>query len=45
VLATSDHGSPFVAAVGRENLRACQFHPEKSQAIGLKIYDNFMRLS
>ena len=45
VLATSDHGSPFVAAVGRGNLRACQFHPEKSQAVGLKIYDNFMRLS
>ena len=45
VLATSDHGRPFVAAVGRENLRACQFHPEKSQAVGLKIYANFMRLS
>ena len=45
VLATSDHGSPFVAAVGRGNLRACQFHPEKSQAVGLKIYANFMRLS
>ena len=45
ILATSDHGRPFVAAVGRENLRACQFHPEKSQAVGLKIYANFMRLS
>lgn len=44
VLATSNHGGEFVAAVGRENLRACQFHPEKSQATGLKIYQNFMSL-
>ncbi|MCY2936214.1 MAG: imidazole glycerol phosphate synthase subunit HisH [Planctomycetota bacterium] len=45
VIATSDHGSRFVAAVGRGNLRACQFHPEKSQAIGLKIYQNFMKMT
>ena len=45
VLATSDYGGPFVAAVGRGNLRACQFHPEKSQAVGLRIYDNFMALN
>lgn len=44
ILATSDHGGPFVAAVGRDNLRACQFHPEKSQATGLRIYKNFMNL-
>lgn len=44
VLATSNHGGEFVAAVGRDNLRACQFHPEKSQATGLKIYQNFMSL-
>lgn len=44
VLATSDHGGEFVAAVGHDNLRACQFHPEKSQATGLKIYQNFMSL-
>ena len=45
ILATSDHGGPFVAAVGRDNLRASQFHPEKSQATGLKIYSNFMNLT
>jgi glutamine amidotransferase len=44
LLATSDHGGIFTAAVGRDNLRACQFHPEKSQSIGLKIYQNFMAL-
>jgi glutamine amidotransferase len=44
-LATSDYGGEFTAAVGRENLRACQFHPEKSQTIGLRIYANFMSLS
>ncbi|MFM7317829.1 MAG: imidazole glycerol phosphate synthase subunit HisH [Isosphaeraceae bacterium] len=44
LLATSDHGGVFTAAVGRENLRACQFHPEKSQATGLRIYQNFMAL-
>lgn len=44
-LATSDYGGKFTAAVGRGNLRACQFHPEKSQSIGLKIYANFMGLS
>jgi len=44
LLATSDHGGIFTAAVGRENLRACQFHPEKSQATGLRIYQNFMAL-
>lgn len=44
-LATSDYGGPFTAAVGRDNLRACQFHPEKSQAVGLRIYANFMNLN
>jgi glutamine amidotransferase len=41
VLATSDHGGPFAAAVGRDNLLACQFHPEKSQHAGLAMYANF----
>ncbi|WZO96408.1 imidazole glycerol phosphate synthase subunit HisH [Isosphaeraceae bacterium EP7] len=44
VLATSDHGGPFAAAVGRENLLACQFHPEKSQQAGLTMYANFARM-
>ena len=34
VAATADHGIPFCAAVARDNLLACQYHPEKSQASG-----------
>jgi imidazole glycerol-phosphate synthase subunit HisH len=44
VVATSTHGSPFVAAIERENVMAVQFHPEKSSAVGLQILDNFARL-
>jgi imidazole glycerol-phosphate synthase subunit HisH len=44
VAATADHPSPFVAAVWRENLMACQFHPEKSQRVGLAMYANFAAL-
>jgi glutamine amidotransferase len=41
VLADCTYGSPFVAAVGRGRMYATQFHPEKSQAKGLRIYRNF----
>ena len=40
----TDYGHPFCAAVGRNNLFAAQFHPEKSQAEGLKILKNFAEL-
>jgi imidazole glycerol-phosphate synthase subunit HisH len=40
----SDYGHPFCAAVWRENLFATQFHPEKSQADGLRILKNFAEL-
>lgn len=42
VVATmTDYGLPFVSSVWRENIFACQFHPEKSQAAGLRIVKNF----
>ncbi len=41
VIAESDHGGKFVAAVGRGNLWATQFHPEKSQKHGLQLLANF----
>jgi glutamine amidotransferase len=39
-----EYGHPFCAAVWRNNLFASQFHPEKSQAEGLKILKNFAEL-
>jgi imidazole glycerol-phosphate synthase subunit HisH len=42
VLATVDHGGPVTAAVGRNNLVGTQFHPEKSQATGLRLIANFL---
>lgn len=43
VLATAEHGAPFAAMVGRDNLVGTQFHPEKSQAVGLRLIANFLR--
>jgi glutamine amidotransferase len=43
VAATADYPDPFVAIIWRENLMACQFHPEKSQRVGLAMYANFAR--
>lgn len=45
VLAESDYGGRFCAALGRGRIFATQFHPEKSQATGLRIYENFHRLA
>lgn len=41
VLAECDYGGEFCAAIGRGRVFATQFHPEKSQAKGLRIYRNF----
>ena len=42
VLATVDYGGAITAAVGRDNLAGTQFHPEKSQAVGLRLIANFL---
>ena len=43
IAATCDYGNEFTAAVSRDNLYGVQFHPEKSQKVGLKILENFVR--
>ncbi len=42
VIAVCGHGAPFVAVVGKDNLVAAQFHPEKSQDSGIEILENFI---
>jgi glutamine amidotransferase len=42
VLAECEYGLRFAAGVGRGNLAAFQFHPEKSGAPGLRLLDNFL---
>jgi imidazole glycerol-phosphate synthase subunit HisH len=44
VCATADYPEPFAAAIWRDNLFATQFHPEKSQAVGLRMLRNFARI-
>ncbi|MES2538115.1 MAG: imidazole glycerol phosphate synthase subunit HisH [Pseudomonadota bacterium] len=41
-LGETPYGSPFSSAVGRDNIFATQFHPEKSAAAGLQLYKNFV---
>lgn len=45
LIATTEHGGPITACVGRDNLFGAQFHPEKSQALGLKLIENFLSWS
>jgi glutamine amidotransferase len=43
-IAVSDYGADFAAVVGRDNVLGVQFHPEKSQTVGLRMIENFVRI-
>lgn len=40
----TEHGTPFVSMIAQGNLFATQFHPEKSQRVGLQLLENFAKL-
>jgi glutamine amidotransferase len=43
VVATTEYGGELTAIVGRDNIVGTQFHPEKSQKLGLALIANFLR--
>ena len=43
LIATTDYGGTLTAVIGNENIAGTQFHPEKSQATGLKLLSNFLK--
>lgn len=43
LIATTDYGGPLTAVIGNENIIGTQFHPEKSQAAGLTLLENFLK--
>ena len=43
VIATADYGGPVTAFVARANMAGAQFHPEKSQTLGLRLIGNFLK--
>ena len=44
ISATTDYSSNIVCSIEKENIFGTQFHPEKSDKVGLKIIDNFLKL-
>jgi glutamine amidotransferase len=45
VATETDYGGAFASSVWRGNVYATQFHPEKSQAVGLQLLKNFVALA
>jgi glutamine amidotransferase len=45
VATTTPYGGDFVSSVQKDNIFACQFHPEKSQRVGLQLLHNFVKIS
>ena len=45
VATRTDYGETFASSVWRDNVFATQFHPEKSQKVGLQLLDNFVRIA
>lgn len=45
IIATTDYGLTYACAVQRENIFGVQFHPEKSQMVGLRILKNFLEVA
>lgn len=45
IATTTDYGKPFVSSIATDRMFACQFHPEKSQELGLRILANFGRFA
>ena len=45
VAGETEYGIPFCSVVAKDNLIATQFHPEKSGEMGLKVYDNFIKMA
>jgi imidazole glycerol-phosphate synthase subunit HisH len=44
VLTTTDYGVRFASSVQKGNIYGVQFHPEKSQKLGLKVFNNFLSM-
>jgi glutamine amidotransferase len=43
-LTTTNYGVDFVSSIAKDNIFGCQFHPEKSHKVGLRVLKNFKEL-